>query len=260
MLTAHHLSKAYGFQPLFQDVSFSINPGECVGLIGPNGSGKTTLLRILAGEEQPDSGHVALPNDVRLGYLPQGLELPPDLTLAGVIGQAGGDAAYLEARLSRLAQEIAQRPDDAALHAAYDETLQRLSRFDAGRAATILQALALDELPGSQPVGTLSGGQKTRLSLALVLLDDPHLLLLDEPTNHLDIAMLEWLEAWLASFAGSVLLVSHDRTFLDRTVNRILALDPHTRTVAAYTGNYSDYLEQVIAERSKQWAAYRDQV
>jgi len=260
MLTAHHLSKAYGFQPLFQDVSFSINPGECVGLIGPNGSGKTTLLRILAGEEQPDSGHVALPNDVRLGYLPQGLELPPDLTLAGVIGQAGGDAAYLEARLSRLAQEIAQRPDDAALHAAYDETLQRLSRFDAGRAATILQALALDELPGSQPVGTLSGGQKTRLSLALVLLDDPHLLLLDEPTNHLDIAMLEWLEAWLASFAGSVLLVSHDRTFLDRTVNRILALDPHTRTVAAYTGNYSDYLEQVIAERRKQWAAYRDQV
>ena len=260
MLTAHRLSKAYGFQPLFQDVSFSVNPGERVGLIGPNGSGKTTLLRILAGEEQPDSGHVALPNDVRLGYLPQGLELPPALTLSEAIGQAGGDAAYLEIRLSRLAQEMAQRPDDLALHAAYDETLQRLSRFDAGRAATILQALALDELPGSQPVGTLSGGQKTRLSLALVLLDDPHLLLLDEPTNHLDIAMLEWLEAWLASFAGSVLLVSHDRTFLDRTVNRILALDPHTRTVAAYTGNYSDYLEQVIAERSKQWAAYRDQV
>jgi ATP-binding cassette subfamily F protein 3 len=260
MLTAHHLSKSFGAQLLFQHVSFSVNPGERVGLIGPNGSGKTTLLRILAGEERPDSGHVALASGVRLGYLPQGLTLPPALTLAEAIGPAGGDTAYLEGQLGRTAQALAERPDDAALQSAYDETLQRLSRFDAGRAATILQALALDELPGSQPVGTLSGGQKTRLSLALVLLDEPHLLLLDEPTNHLDIAMLEWLEGWLASFAGSVMLVSHDRTFLDRTVTRILALDPHTREVQSYTGNYSDYLQQVLSERNKQWAAYRDQV
>jgi ATP-binding cassette, subfamily F, member 3 len=128
------------------------------------------------------------------------------------------------------------------------------------RAATILHALALDELPPTQPVGTLSGGQKTRLALALVLLGEPDLLLLDEPTNHLDIPMLEWLEEWLAAFPGGALVVSHDRTFLDRTVNRILALDEHTRTLRAYTGNYSDYLQQVIAERDKQWSAYKDQV
>jgi ATP-binding cassette, subfamily F, member 3 len=260
MLTAHHLSKSFGIQPLFQDVSFSINPGERAGLVGPNGSGKTTLLRILAGEEPPDAGHVALPNELRLGYLPQGLALPPEWSLAETIGRAGGDAAYLEGELGQLAQSLVERPDDDALHHAYDGALQRLSRYDETRAVTILQALSLDELPRRQPVGTLSGGQKTRLALALVLLDEPDLLLLDEPTNHLDIAMLEWLEAWLAAFPGGALVVSHDRTFLDRTVNRILALDEQTHTVRAYAGNYSAYLEQAIAEREKQWATYKDQV
>ena len=260
MLTAHQLSKSFGVQTLFHDVTFSINRGERVGLIGPNGSGKTTLLRILAGNEQADRGYVAMPNGPRPGYLPQGLMLPPDWTLAEAIGRAGGDAAYLEEQLERLAGALAGQPDDPALQQRYDETLQRLSRFDEGRAATILQALALDELPRSQPVGTLSGGQKTRLALALVLLDDPDFLLLDEPTNHLDIPMLEWLEAWLAAFPGGALVVSHDRTFLDRSVNRILALDEQTRTVHAYTGNYTDYLQQVLAERERQWGAYQDQV
>jgi ATP-binding cassette, subfamily F, member 3 len=260
MLTAHQLSKSFGIQTLFQDVSFSVNRGERVGLIGPNGSGKTTLLRILAGTEQADSGHVARPHELRLGYLPQGLALPPEWTLAEVIGRAGGDAAYLEAELGQLAAALAVATDDAALHQRYDQTLQQLSRFDEGRAATILQALALDHLPRSQPVGTLSGGQKTRLALARVLLDEPDLLLLDEPTNHLDIPMLEWLESWLSAFPGGALVVSHDRTFLDRSVNRILALDEQTRTMRAYTGNYTDYLEQVLAEREKQWGAYQDQV
>ena len=260
MLTAHQLSKSYDIQPLFQDVSFSINPGERVGLIGPNGCGKTTLLRIMAGEERPDGGHVKVAPGLRIGYLPQGFEVAPEQTVAEVVGQAAGDPETLEAEVARLAMALAESPEREDLQAAYDELLGRLNRFDAGRTATTLAALGLDEIPGEQPAGRLSGGQKTRLALALVLLGDPQLLLLDEPTNHLDIAMLEWLEAWLAAFEGGALIVSHDRTFLDRTVTKTLAFDPHSPSVATYAGNYSDYLEQFLAEREKQWAAYRDQV
>jgi len=260
MLTAHQLSKSYDIQPLFQDVSFSINPGERVGLIGPNGCGKTTLLRILAGEERPDTGHVKTAPGLRIGYLPQGFELDPERTVAELVGHAAGDPETLEAEVARLALALGESPEQADLQAAYDDLLGRLNRFDAGRTGATLAALGLDEISGEQPAGALSGGQKTRLALALVLLSDPQLLLLDEPTNHLDIAMLEWLEEWLAAFPGGALIVSHDRTFLDRTITKVLAFDPHSPTVAAYAGNYSDYLEQFLAEREKQWAAYRDQV
>jgi ATP-binding cassette subfamily F protein 3 len=118
----------------------------------------------------------------------------------------------------------------------------------------------LDTIDEGQLVATLSGGQKTRLALALVLLSDPQFLLLDEPTNHLDIEMLEWLEDWLNGFPGGVLIVSHDRTFLDRTVSRVLDLNPQTQTIREYAGNYSDYLDQYLNEREKQWAEYKDQV
>lgn len=260
MLTAHQLSKSYDIQPLFQDVSFSINPGERVGLIGPNGCGKTTLLRILAGEEVPDGGHVKVAPGLRIGYLPQGFELEPERTVAEVVGEAAGDPETLEPEVARLALALAKSPERSDLQAAYDDLLGRLNRFNAGHTGATLAALGLDDIPGEQPAGALSGGQKTRLALALVLLSDPQLLLLDEPTNHLDIAMLEWLEEWLAKFPGGALIVSHDRTFLDRTITKTLAFDPHSPTVATYTGNYSDYLEQFLAEREKQWAAYRDQV
>ena len=260
MLTAHQLSKSYEIQPLFENVSFSVNPGERVGLIGPNGCGKTTLLRILAGQERPNAGHVKVAPGLRIGFLPQGFELDPEQTVADVIGEAAGDPETLEAEVARLAMALAESPEHEALQAAYDDVLGRLNRFDAGRTAATLAALGLDEVPEEQKAGALSGGQKTRLALALVLLNEPQLLLLDEPTNHLDIAMLEWLEQWLADFPGGALIVSHDRTFLDRTVTKTVAFDPHSPTVATYAGNYSDYLEQFLAEREKQWAAYRDQV
>jgi ATP-binding cassette subfamily F protein 3 len=196
-----------------------------VGLVGPNGCGKSTLLRIIAGEETADAGHVAPDTGLRVGYLPQGFVLDGAAAVTDVIGQAAGDVSVLDKELVSLAQALARQPDDATLQSQYDAILQRISTADTGRAARILARLGFDDLEPNQALERLSGGQKTRLNLALVLLGDPQLLLLDEPTNHLDIAMLEWLEEWLAGFPGGVLIVSHDRIFLDRTVNRILSID-----------------------------------
>ncbi len=259
MLTVHQLTKSFDLQPLFQNVTFSLNPGDRVGLVGPNGCGKTTLLRLITGEEAADSGHIITTPDLRLGYLPQGFALDDSQTISQVVGYAAGDVNVLDEELAQLAQALALQPEDEGLQQQYDALLQRISRSNTGRAATILAGLGLDALPDDLPVAHLSGGQKTRLMLALTLLDDPQLLLLDEPTNHLDIGMLEWLEGWLADFAGGVLVVSHDRTFLDRTVNAILALDALTHTVKEYAGNYSDYYQAAQLEQEKQWAAYHDQ-
>ncbi len=261
MLAVHHVAKAYGLTPILKNITFNINNGDRVGLIGPNGSGKTTLLRILTGQEQPDQGHVGLaPSSLRVGYLAQGFELDPHLTIAEVLHEAASDPDALEAELAEIAIALAEQPDQSTLQQAYDDTLARLSSSDPGQVQTLLANFDLDRLDENQLVGTLSGGQKTRLSLVRVLLGEPQLLLLDEPTNHLDIAMLEWLEQWLTSFAGGTLIVSHDRAFLDRTVNRILDLDPNTQSIREYAGNYTDYLEQYLNEREKQWSAYKDQV
>jgi ATP-binding cassette subfamily F protein 3 len=264
MLTAHHLAKSFNISPILQDISFSINAGDRAGLIGPNGSGKTTLLNILAGLEAPDQGVVTWTRaNLRIGYLHQGFAPCPEETIGDVIQQAIGDPAALEAEVERLAQALAERPDDADLQNAYDAALRQIQAtnpLDAGRGNAILASLGLADLPDDWPVRALSGGQKTRLGLAVVLLGNPELLLLDEPTNHLDIEMLEWLENWLNSFDGAALIVSHDRTFLDRTARRIIDLDPETHTIHEYPGNYSAYLEQYQATRDKQAAAYADQV
>ena len=258
MLTAHHLTKSYGIQPILQDVSFSINPGDRLGLIGPNGCGKSTLLHILIGQEGPDSGMVAHTRPgLRIGYLAQGLDIDPALTVAEAC--VPGSEQVSESELIKFAAKLAANPSDKNLQLAYDEALQTLERAHV-QPANVLTPLGLAEIAPETKVGALSGGQKTRLMLARLLLSEPNLILLDEPTNHLDIGMLEWLEDWLATFPGAALIVSHDRTFLDNTVTRILDLDPETHTLQEYTGNYSEYLEQFLSERQKQWDEYRDQV
>jgi ATP-binding cassette, subfamily F, member 3 len=263
MLTAHHLHKSYGIHTILKDVSFSINQGERVGLIGPNGSGKTTLLHILAGIDSPDQGQVTLtPGSLRVGFLAQGFEPPPDLLFGDLMRQSTGDLPALEQQLAGLADQLADEPDNKTVQDAYDRTLAQVIRAaeeTPDQREAILASFGLDQIPDSHPVKHLSGGQKSRLALAKILLQNPDLLLLDEPTNHLDIGMLEWLEGWLQTFKGGVLIVSHDRTFLDRTVTRILDLDPGTQTLRAYTGNYSEYLEQYRAQVNHQWATYRDQ-
>ncbi len=264
MLTVHHLTKSFDLQPLFENLTFSLNPGERMGLVGPNGCGKTTLLRILAGEEPADTGYVYRDPKLRIGYLPQGFTPDPKATVGEIIGRATGEVEALEGELVQVAATLALQPADLALQTHYDELLLHIQAAEAGRTAAILAGLGLDSLDPQTPATRLSGGQQTRLSLALVLLDEPQLLLLDEPTNHLDISMLEWLECWLNDdlAAGkaqrAALVVSHDRTFLDHTVTRILEMDPQ-RGIHEYVGNYSAYLEQRQAEIDKQWADYKDQ-
>ena len=206
MLTVHHLSKSYNLQQIFDKVTFSLSPGERIGLVGPNGCGKTTLLRILTGQEQPDSGHIQHSSGLRIGYLPQGFELDSEATLGDIIGRAAGDPETLETDLAQAAAELSLHPDDSDRLTRYDELLRRVEAAETGRTAQILAGLGLDSIPVDFPAGRLSGGQQTRLALALVLLADPQLLLLDEPTNHLDIGMLEWLEEWLLACPCAALL------------------------------------------------------
>jgi len=261
MLTAHQLTKSYGLTPILKNISFSVNNGDRIGLIGPNGCGKSTLLRILAGQESSASGHIALnPPTLQIGYLSQGFDPDPALTIAELLHMAVGDPATLEAELTDVAIKLADAPDDDTLQHAYDDILNRLSQSSMSDAQALLATFGLQNIADDQLIGTLSGGQKTRLSLVLLMLNRPQLLLLDEPTNHLDIDMLEWLEGWLSRFSGGVLVVSHDRTFLDRTVNQILDLNPKKQTIRQYAGNYTDYLEQFLNEREKQMSAYKDQV
>ena len=239
MLQVRDITKWFGDVKVLDRINFNLNRGDRAGLIGPNGCGKTTLLRILAGETPPDRGSVQLaPASLRVGYLPQALEFGAGTTVGDVLRAAGGEREAAETRLARLAEAIAEAPGDQldAVLAEYDRALAEFQaaggeslRADAD---AVLAGLGLADVDQARPVASLSGGQKTRLGLARLLLIQPNLLLLDEPTNHLDIVALEWLEDYLARYPGAVLIVSHDRAFLDRTVNRILALDD----VTAYPG------------------------
>lgn len=259
MLTAHHISKTYGIQPVLKDISFSIGNRDRIGLIGPNGCGKTTLMRILAGFDQPNFGRVILTRpDLRIGYLAQGMEFTEGQTIQAALHPEEARSEDPEVELAELAGRISDFPEDSSLLERYDTVLRKLARGNS-ESVSILGSLGLGDYPPDTPVARLSGGQKTRLMLARVLLHRPHLLLLDEPTNHLDIFLLEWLEEWINKFIGAALIVSHDRAFLDHTVNTIFELDPLSRTLQIFPGDFSDYVETRMTLREKQVHDYQDQ-
>ena len=267
MLQLSNICKRYGDVTVLENVSFTANPGDRVGLIGPNGCGKTTLLRIIAGQDQPDEGSVQFnPPDLRLGYLEQGQRHAAGDTLADFLqtGEVALDAAAVRVAQLATALAAAAGTEQACLMEAYSEALAELevlaeAQTPLHEVEAVLAALGLGDTPPDTPVVNLSGGQKTRLGLARLLLHKPQLLLLDEPTNHLDIEALEWLEAWLWAYRGAVLLVSHDRMLLERTVGTILELAPETHTITPYPGTFEDYVQAKVREREKQWAAYKDQ-
>jgi ATP-binding cassette subfamily F protein 3 len=267
LLTADKVSVAFGKKIILEETSFAIQPGDKIGLIGPNGSGKTTLLRLVAGEREPDSGDLAFARGVRAGYLPQDiLELPQGTLVDSVRAQVGDKShippllASLEADLGGAdddeASEIAQRIAD--LHEELDAFEERYGRH---HTEEILSGLGFPEKTWDRPVSELSGGWKMRAALAGLLLLEPDLLLLDEPTNHLDVPSLEWFDDFLRRSTKALLLVSHDRQFLDRQIDRVLSFEPEG--LRSYTGDYEDYRRQRAEEeenlelRAKRQAAQR---
>jgi len=263
MLQINDLTKAYGDTVVLEGVNLLVNEGERVGLVGPNGCGKTTLLEIMVGRETQDRGSMTFtPPNLPLGYLEQALVYPEEATIADAMRGYADDPEQevqdLAVQLSAASGEELER-----LMTAYARALERLETGDSYRTAAqielVLAGLGLDTLAQDTPVAVLSGGQKTRLGLARLLLRRPRLLLLDEPTNHLDIAALEWLEEFLANYDGAMVIVSHDRTFLDRTVNRILELDPVSHSISSYPGSYTDYAAAKERELEQEWTQYKDQ-
>ena len=265
MLQVHNLHKSYGITTVLAGISLIVNDGEHVGLIGPNGAGKSTLLRCIIGQEQPDAGRSPVPAGASLGYVPQSFgDLLGDRTIAQVVAEAQAEIRRGRGGAGDMRPMRWPTPQDmdAAL-AAYDAALAHFEALGGyereHRAAAVLQGLGLGALAPATPASTLSGGQKTRLGLATLLLREPDLLLLDEPTNHLDVEALEWLEGFVRGYGGAVLIVSHDREFLDHTVTRILYLDPETRTVKSYTGNYSDFADAREHERELHAESWKKQ-
>lgn len=267
MLHVTDISKTYGIETVLSEVTFIVNKGERVGLVGPNGCGKTTLLRIISGLEEADAGQVRFdPPELSAGYLAQALIFAEGESVSQALTRAAADNSRAWQTMQTLTAAMAEPPAGqtvADLTAAYAEAE---ARFEAAggyelehRLEAVLTGLNLADIPRELPVDRLSGGQKTRLGLAGLLIQQPQLLLLDEPTNHLDIDALDWLETWLNTYAGAVLIVSHDRAFLDATTTRTLVIDPETHTLRDFPGNYSFYVETVARETEQQWQAYKDQ-
>jgi ATP-binding cassette subfamily F protein 3 len=266
MLQVRNITHWFGDVKVLDQISFNLNRGQRAGLIGPNGCGKSTLLKIITGELAPDQGHVQLsPAFLRLGYLPQALDFPAEATVGDVLAAAQGERVSAEARLALAAERVAAA-SNGELAAALEDYDRALAEFEAlgggalhAEVDAVLAGLGLADVGQERPVQALSGGQKTRLGLARLLLSQPDLLVLDEPTNHLDIRALAWLEEFLAGYRGAILQVSHDRAFLDRTVTTILALDDVTHILREYPGTYSDYALAIDRSLEKQWAAYQEQ-
>lgn len=262
MLAVSNISKSFGIKNILDQVSFTLKQGERAGLIGPNGCGKTTLLRILAGIDPADSGTVHLtPSHLRIGYLPQGLVFRPGETISNYMDHRSGEMTELLSELETLSGKIARSPGEENLHEQYNHILEEITRRATLTisSAEIMDRFGLSHLSPDTPISHLSGGQKTRLALAGILLSSPDLLLLDEPTNHLDIEMLEWLESWLLHTRATILVISHDRTFLDNVTGITFELDPASRSVKEYSGNYSSYLDAKQKEWDSRWQNYNDQ-
>jgi ATP-binding cassette subfamily F protein 3 len=267
ILTASSLAKSYGAQDVFGDISFQVPHGSKTALVGPNGSGKTTLLHLIAGLEEPTNGRVHRAKELRIAYLPQQADralqpiLPGSGTLGEVMQEVFIDLRKQAAELRRLEGAMA---DSNIQERALERYGAALEAFELAGGYTyeqridqVLSGLGFDREDFQRPVAQLSGGQKTRALLARLLLEEPDLLLLDEPTNHLDLAGIEWLESYLSVWKGAVIVVAHDRAFLDAVVDRVWEMA--WGRLEQYRGNYSAYVTQKAERLALQYTQYERQ-
>jgi ATP-binding cassette subfamily F protein 3 len=244
MIQLDSVSKRYADKQLFRDVSWQITPGTTVGLVGPNGVGKSTMFRIISGEETPDDGRVVVPKDVRVGYLPQEVTEEYDGTVLDVVLEGAEELLELESKLESLEDQLEDAGEHTeALTEEYGE-LQETFRQRGGyairsQAREIISGLGFDNADYDRPIQEFSGGWRMRALVGRLLLSSPDVLLLDEPTNHLDLESLEWLEAYLKKYDGTIVLISHDRYFLNRLVDEIAELS--NSNVKTFVGDYDDY-------------------
>jgi ATPase components of ABC transporters with duplicated ATPase domains len=263
ILSVSHISKSFGDNSVLSDVTFLVNDREKVALIGRNGAGKSTLFRIITGELSADEGSATLAKDTRLGYLAQHQDLTGDLSVYEEVRSVKAHVWAMETRMREL--------EEAMKHAAGDEldsmyreygsvshAYEQANGYAAGSEVLgVLRGLGFDESDWDKQTSVLSGGQKTRVALAKLLLENPDILLLDEPTNHLDLNSVAWLETFLSNYKGAVLIVSHDRYFLNKIVTKVVEID-HTKSMV-FEGNYDQFAEKKAMIREAEYKAYEKQ-
>ncbi|MBN1401399.1 MAG: ABC-F family ATP-binding cassette domain-containing protein, partial [Anaerolineae bacterium] len=261
ILAVQNLGKYYGAQDVFNNLNLSIARGDKIALVGPNGAGKTTLIRIMLGLESPSEGQVQRAFNLRIGYLPQQPEFRSSETLYGEMLSVFAGLRAQGRQLQALAEEMAAAPDSETVMERYAQAEQRFELAGGyeyeQRIQRVLSGLGFGPETYPWPIALLSGGQVTRALLAKLLLEDPELLVLDEPTNYLDLDALEWIEAYLVEWPHSLVVISHDRYFLDRVVSRVW--DLNHGTVETYRGNYSHFAAQREDRHLRRQRAYEAQ-
>ena len=265
-VSVEELYVEFGGFELFKHVNFIVNPRDRIGLAGRNGAGKSTLLKILAGLQTPTSGRAVIPRDIKVGYLPQHMELADSKTVMEEAVTAFAEIQELEKRIEFLNNELAIREDYESVeyHRIIDEMHEANERFQLMGGTNFhvdieqtMIGLGFERSDFTRQTSEFSGGWRMRIELAKILLKKPNVFLLDEPTNHLDIESIEWLESFLKDYAGAVVLVSHDRAFLDNVTNRTVEIS--LGKIYDYKVNYTKYLELRIERREQQMAAFRNQ-
>ena len=253
-ISVQNLTKYYGDRLILQDISFDIQPGEKVAILGANGAGKTTLLNILTGRLPYDGGHVSLGAGKNAGVIDQMPDFPPESTVEDVLRLAFRESDEVAAAMDALTDEMARKPEDASLLKRYAQLETRLELlggynrdFEIDR---VCNGLEIPAAMRAQPFALLSGGEKTRINLARIILEQTDILLLDEPTNHLDMDAVDWLGSYLESYRGTVMIISHDRWFIDQCCDRVIEI--HDCTCEFYNGNYSYYAVERERRREEQ--------
>lgn len=257
-LKAENITKIIGGNTIFKELSFEVSAGERIAIVGRNGSGKTTLFKVLAGIEQPDEGRIIKAKGHTVGYLHQ-IPQYTDLSVFDVLSKAFAELHDIKERLTQLETRMANELSDKILNQ-YGE-LQEHYLAKGGyeieaKIASIANGLEITKLL-EQPFHALSGGEKTKVMLAQILLQQPDILLLDEPTNHLDLAATQWLEDYLQYFKGTVVVISHDRMFLNKTVQYVAEIEDGQ--IWKSKGNYDQYIKNKEAKIAQQFAAYEEQ-